>query len=372
MDNNADKKMVVLIVDDNPNNLKMLIDYLKESGFKLVVAQNGQEALDRVKIVQPDIILLDIMMPVLNGYDTCKQLKADDRYKDIPIIYMTALSDTINKLKAFETGAVDYITKPFHQEEILARVKTHITLQKQKKELSELNAMKNLFLSIIAHDIRSAINPLLLGSDVLLRMIKEYRNEKLNNFVSTLKKSAENANKLMENLLEWSKLHRGQLHYHPIQLNVKSLISQIVELLMEKANFKQIVIEQNIPPQLTAYGDYYLMNTVIRNLMMNAIKFTHKEGRIHISARADDTEDMIEIVIKDNGIGIENNIIENLFQIDHHYKKIGTNGEVGTGLGLKMCKDMVLMNKGRIWVESELHKGTSFYFTLPMFDQNQS
>ncbi|KPA13188.1 response regulator receiver sensor signal transduction histidine kinase, partial [Candidatus Magnetomorum sp. HK-1] len=118
---NKDKKMVVLIVDDNPNNLKMLIDFLKESGFKLVVAQNGNEALSRVKITKPHIILLDIMMPGLDGYETCKHLKSDEQYKDIPIIFMTALSDTRSKIKAFETGAVDYITKPFNQEEILAR-----------------------------------------------------------------------------------------------------------------------------------------------------------------------------------------------------------------------------------------------------------
>ncbi len=360
--------MVVLIVDDNPNNLKMLIDYLKESGFKLVVAQNGQEALNRVKHVLPDIILLDIMMPILDGYETCKLLKADEKYKDIPIIYMTALSDTRNKIKAFETGAVDYITKPFHQEEILARVKTHITLQKQKKELSELNAMKNLFLSIIAHDIRSAINPLFLGTEVLLRMVTKFNDNKLNMFVSTLRRSAENANKLMDNLLEWSKLHRGQMKYHPLQLNLSSLINQNLELLMEKANQKHITLKQSIPKDIIAYGDYHMMNTVVRNLVSNAIKFTNAEGSIHLSAVNND-DDMVEVSITDNGIGIDQDIIEKLFRIDHQYKLPGTAGETGSGLGLKLCRDMISINKGCIWVKSELKKGTTLFFTLPQYHQ---
>jgi len=366
MNENTNKKMIVLIVDDNPNNLKMLMDYLKESGFKLVVAQNGQEALDRVEVLIPDIILLDIMMPVLNGYDTCKRLKSDERFKDIPVIYMTALSDTTNKIKAFETGAVDYITKPFHQEEILARIRMHITLQQQKRELAELNAMKNLFLSIVAHDIRASINPLFLGTEVLARMIMPFKDEKLKAFVGTLKKSAENANKLMTNLLEWSKLHRGQLQYHPIQLNIQSLIHQNVELLMEKANHKQIQIQHDISQHMNAYGDYQMLNTVIRNIVSNAIKFTHVGGSIFIAARYNE-KNMIEFSITDNGVGIETDIIDQLFRIDHQYKTIGTDGEIGSGLGLKLCRDMVTINKGSIWVESELDKGTTFYFTLPPF-----
>ena len=359
------EKMVVLIVDDNPNNLKMLIDFLKESGFKLVVAQNGNEALARVKINKPHIILLDIMMPGLDGYETCKQLKSDEKYKDIPIIFMTALSDTGSKIKAFEVGAVDYITKPFNQEEILARVKTHITLQCQRQELFELNAMKNLFLSIIAHDIRSSINPLYLGTDLLSRMVKQFNDEKLTMFVTTLKKSAENANKLMENLLQWSRLHRGQMKYKPIKLNMKSLVFQITELLSDKIIDKKISIQQNITTDITAFGDYNMVNTIVRNLLSNAIKFTNPEGKIIITVYINQ-DDMVEFAIKDNGVGIDKKVQKKLFSIDHQFKMIGTAGENGTGLGLKLCYDLISKNKGNIWIESEINEGTCIYFTLPM------
>lgn len=150
----------ILIVDDQPVNLGILVECLKAAGFKTLVAANGEWALQQIDQIQPDLILLDVMMPGIDGFETCRRLKANATTREIPIIFMTALADLGDKVKGFEVGGVDYITKPFQQEEVLARVRTHVTIVAQRRQLEELNTRKDQFFSLIAHDLRSPVSSL--------------------------------------------------------------------------------------------------------------------------------------------------------------------------------------------------------------------
>jgi two-component system sensor histidine kinase/response regulator len=168
----------VLVVDDDPTNLSVLFNYLAEMGLKVFVAQDGESALEQVDYERPDIILLDILMPNIDGFETCLRLKANPATSDIPVVFMTALSDVEDIIKGFQIGAVDYITKPFHQEEVLARITTHLTLQHQRMKLYELNTMKNKFFSIVAHDMKEVL------STLVRKFIKLGENSKRDNGIS--------------------------------------------------------------------------------------------------------------------------------------------------------------------------------------------
>ncbi len=153
-----DEQATILVVDDNPTNLRVLVDYLGEIGYRTLVANSGERALTQLERVQPDLILLDVMMPGIDGFETCRRIKAAPAAADIPIIFMTALSETQHKLDGFQAGAVDYVTKPFQQEEMSARISTHLMIQRQRRELERVNAAKDVFISVIGHDLRSPID----------------------------------------------------------------------------------------------------------------------------------------------------------------------------------------------------------------------
>jgi two-component system sensor histidine kinase/response regulator len=216
----------ILIVDDNPTNLGVLFSSLTHAGFKVLVAEDGEKALAQVERTQPHVILLDILMPGIDGFETCRRLKCLEASAEIPVIFMTALSDTIDKIKGFEAGGVDYITKPFQQEEVLARVKAHLTIRQLQQQLQRqndllarqnelleekntqlvaLNASKDKFFSIIAHDLRSPFTGFLGLTQFIVENIEEWEREKIKDITTKLHESAENLYALMGNLLTWSR-----------------------------------------------------------------------------------------------------------------------------------------------------------------------
>jgi len=360
---NPYNQAAILIVDDNPVNLRVMIQHLADSGFETRIAQSGEDALEQLDIALPDLILLDIMMPGLDGFDTCQQIKQNPKTKDIPIIFMTALSETCNKVKGFRLGAVDYITKPFQQEEVLARINTHLTIQYQKLELARLNATKDRFFSIIAHDLRGVFNPIIISTDVLVRIAQKEAQETMIQFAEGVQRSTRNAYQLLENLLTWSRVQRGVMAYTPQKIVLNYIISRNISLYSEKAIQKNIQLTGGADSQLIGYADDNMIDTVIRNLIYNALKFTRPEGTIDVSAYQEEQTIIVKVV--DNGIGIEKQDQDRLFKIDTKFKTKGTANEEGTGLGLILCKELVEINKGTIQVESELDKGSTFQFTLP-------
>jgi len=374
-------EQLILIIDDNSSNLSVINDYLAEQQFKVVIARNGESGFHRAKLTQPNLILLDVMMPGIDGFETCIQLKADRQTAHIPVIFMTALNDVANKVKGFQVGGVDYLTKPFQHEEVLARVKTHLNLQLQANQLQQkngelqamsaelvkLNADKDKFFAIMAHDMKSPFLPLLGFSELLALAVDTAPREQIKHMAQQIYQSSKNVYRLLENLLSWSQLQQGRMIYQPQEINLGKLISQNVSLFSDNALVKGIKLEHQVALELRVYADKDMVEMILRNLISNALKFTAADGQIGISATIlSEPMGWVEVAVQDTGVGMSAEMCHKVFQLEHHVTTLGTAQEQGTGLGLMICQEMVVKHGGRIWVESEGGVGTTVKFTLAL------
>ncbi len=369
--NDSIKNSMILAVDDNPINLNVLAEQLSGYGFTILPVKSGEKALELMTRRQPDIILLDIMMPGgMDGYETCRQIKADERTKDIPVIFMSALSDTDDKVKGFELGAVDYISKPFKQEELLARINAHLIIRRQQEQLKRLNSIlrrvnanKDRFFSIIAHDLKSPFSILIGMPEIILAGKDTMSKEAIVDLVTDILQSAENTFALLENLLNWSRIQCGIIEFLPAQFDIQPIVERTINLLGPNARHKQIELRSRVLSETLVTADANMVETVVRNLVSNALKFTNPNGVITVSAV--ESGSFIEIAVADTGVGIPEEDLRNLFWIEEKIQTKGTAGETGTGLGLVLCKEFVEKNGGAIWAESQVDQGTTFRFTLP-------
>lgn len=359
-------KGTILIVDDNTNNLKILAEVLKENSYDFRMAKSGQLALNILEKTTPDLILLDIQMPEMNGFETCKRIKANEKKAKIPIIFLTANIDSESIAKAFESGGVDYVTKPFNSNELLARIDTHIKLKKQAEELERQNVTKDKFFSIISHDLKNPIANIIGFSDLILEDYKRLESSNIETFIGYINQSAKFSLELLENLLEWSRIQIGSLESIKADFDLSNLLAINIEGYRPQALAKNIQIKSNIEKNLLMHADEKMISTVIRNLISNAIKFTPNGGTITISSKKkiDADKKIIETEIRDTGIGMKEEDIQKLFKIEHNYLSKGTNNEIGTGLGLILCKEFLNQNDGEIRIESQPNIGSNFIFTL--------
>lgn len=356
------EKALILLVDDSPINLQILGTTL-EGTYKTAFARDGLQALDIIQHRQPDLILLDIMMPDMNGFEVCERLQASPDTRDIPIIFLTAKTETENMIKGLRLGAVDYITKPFQKEELLARVSTHLSLRQAKQQLQESNATKDRFFSIMAHDLRTPFSGLLGLTEVIMDNIEHYDAEKLKQMLSLQFDAVKNVFALLENLLTWSRIQRNIIEFAPHALNVFDVVERNIKLLLPVADQKEIILENRLGDELPVYADLNMIDTVFRNLLSNAVKFTNSGGTVTVSAGQQ--ENGLEVRVTDTGIGIDAEGQALLFRIDTQYRRPGTANERGTGLGLILCKEFIERHGGTIRVESEENVGTTFFVTLP-------
>lgn len=361
---NPNNRQKVLIVDDVARNIQLVANFLKQAGYDINYALSGKSAINHVKFEKFDLILLDIMMPEMDGFEVCQKLKSSPDTKEIPVIFLTAKTDIDSITKAFEAGGLDYITKPFNKAELLVRVKTHLDLQHKKRNLKELNATKDKFFSIIAHDLKSPLNQLLGLSDILQKEIESDRNTEVLKLANLINESAKSGRLLLENLLEWSRSQTGSININPEILDLATLADEVIALNENNALQKYISIKNKISKNIIAFGDGNMIKTILRNLISNGIKFTQQGGEINLKASV--SEYSVTVIVTDNGIGIAKDDINKLFKIDVNPKTIGNSNEKGTGLGLILCKEFVEINGGQIWVESVVGKGSSFNFSLPL------
>jgi len=352
----------ILIVDDIPANLKVLGGILKDEGYKIRPVLNGEMALQVAEKEIPDLILLDIMMPGMDGYEVCRRIKEIPKLKDIPVIFISALNDTKDMVRAFKTGGVDYVTKPFQAEEVSARIATHLKISRQSKELKLLNATKDKFFSIIAHDLRGPIGNLMQISEYISGKGK-VDEDTLYSFLEVQKELSKDTFYLLENLLNWARSNTNQIEYYPEILELNSIIKTSIDSIKNQILNKNISITANYSGTETAYGDQNMFRLIMRNLLSNAIKYTPKGGQINVSTYSGENQTVV-IAVKDNGIGMAPKILDNLFRIDVNISRPGTDGETSNGLGLLLCKEFIGKNGGKIWVESEEGKGSAFYFTM--------
>jgi two-component system sensor histidine kinase/response regulator len=359
-----------LVVDDNPKNLQIIALTLRELNYKLIIADGGQKAIDLADRYQVDLILLDVMMPMIDGFEVCKVIKSNPKYDDVPIIFLTALSDKTNLVKGFELGAVDYITKPFNKEELVSRIKTHLDLKFARDDLkllsqnlAEANAMKDKMFSVIGHDLRSPIGSVKMTLELLKSNFDHFDTNKVKGTLSSLTQTTDEVFNLLENLLWWARSQNGTLVCLPENIDVKSLVSGVFYLNKESLSIKNIRFESNIEDGCSVFADMNMLKTVLRNLVSNAVKFTHHEGQISISAFTNNS--FTTIKISDSGVGISEDNLANLFDEKKKVSLPGTDNEAGSGLGLTLCKNFVQANKGEISVESVLGEGSIFTIILP-------
>jgi signal transduction histidine kinase len=358
-----ESKGKVLIVDDLLDNISIVESILKLEGYTTSHRFNGKQAIEDLEENDYDVILMDIMMPVMDGYEATTLINSNPKTKDIPVLFLTAKADIDSISKAYKTGGVDFITKPFNRLELIARVKTHINIQRQRKELIELNATKDKFFSIISHDLRSPFNSIIGLTDILSNELSTLNQDEIVNIAQTIHKSTKDTYFLIDNLLEWSKSQTNRLVTKPIKFNIINNIMDVITLLEGQALMKSIVFKQELPSEIQVYADQRMIETTIRNLVSNAIKFTKPEGEVKISI--EDKNESIQVNIEDNGVGMTEEQLSLLFKVNTGFKSKGTMNETGTGLGLLLCKDFIERNNGSISVTSKVNQGSKFSILIP-------
>ncbi len=312
----------------------------------------------------------------------------------IGILYSRSLSSPIIKLTQqadnFRKGNLDAIVDLKSSDEIgalgrsfnemaerikllISQLEDEVNIIKQaedeikirNEQLSRSNAEKDKFFSIIAHDLRSPFHGLLILTEIMASGNEEFSKDELLEYGKSMHKSASILFQLIENLLEWAQMQRGSISFTPIELNLSTVALQNIEIINQRALQKGITISNEIPESLKVNADERMANTVLRNLFSNAVKFTKKDGKITVRAKTTDNE-MVEISVSDTGVGIGEKNINRLFKMNEKVSSKGTEGEPSTGIGLLLCKEFVEKHGGKIWVESQLNVGSTFYFTLPV------
>ncbi|MDF1547498.1 MAG: hybrid sensor histidine kinase/response regulator [Bacteroidales bacterium] len=365
----------ILIIDDIVSNIQVVANVLKKNNFNISYAQSGKSGIERAKQINFDLILLDIMMPEMDGYEVCTHLKKDPKTKDVPVIFLTAKTTEDSLKKGFDCGAVDFISKPFKVAELIARVNTHIQLKtireilsETNKNLQEANANKDKLLSIIAHDLRNPFSVLITFSKLLLDSLDDFSKEDILNYLKTFYQTSKQGYNLLDNLLKWSKSQTGKMEIEPEVIDFKDIVEENITLLNSQAKSKKIKLFNELPEDLFAFADLNMILTVLRNLLTNAIKFTAEGGKIEVSGK--DFDNYIEISVKDNGLGISEDDLGKIFRIDIKHSTTGTANERGSGLGLVLCKEFIEKNHGILTAKSSPGQGSEFIFTLPKPELN--
>lgn len=381
MDNQKEilkKNPLVLIVDDIPKNLQILSNILNTEGYQISFASNGLQALSVCEATKPDLILLDIMMPEMDGFEVCQRLKSNDTTKYIPIIFITGKAEMDDIVHGFKLGAVDYVTKPFNAIELISRVRNHIELKLSRDvivqynhqlkstqdELKQTIASKDKFFSIIAHDLRGPFSGFLGLSELLADEYEMLAKEEISQIATSMNKAAKRLFNFLENLLDWSRAQMGRMDYNPFVFELSDLVDRYIGLLQTTAAEKNIKLINEVPDQTSVFADNNMLGTILRNLLSNAIKFTNNGGEVRVGIEGE-TEGLYKVSVTDNGIGMTQEALEKIFRIDTKFTTPGTNNETGTGLGLVLCKELVDMHGGKIEVFSEKKVGTKFVFTIP-------
>lgn len=367
---NQNSNYTILIVDDVAKNINLLGMILRKEGYKIAFANNGKKAIETARNIIPDLILLDVMMPELDGFDTCEILKSDDKTKDIPIIFLTAKTDAESIVKGFEVGGADYVLKPFNQLELLSRMKHHLHLKTYQDSLikanTELNTNlqnRNKMISILSHDLRSPLAGVISLSDVMIYHYDKISEDEKKEYLQEFNKSLKSQLQLLEELLSWARLQNSDNEITMDDYRLHDEVDGVLNHLITTATNKGVNINNNIDESLVAFYDSSLINSVVRNIVSNAIKFTPHDGEIHIDAEIIE-DNFINVKIKDTGIGMPQSIIERLFQFGENISRRGTENEKGSGFGLILCKEMVEKNNGKIKVSSKESEGTLVEFTV--------
>ncbi len=359
----------VIVVDDTPANLQLLTGMLKERGYKVRPVPSGKLALQAAKNDPPDLILLDIMMPEMDGYEVCERLKADEKLREISVIFISALNETMDKVKAFGVGGVDYVTKPFQFEEVGARVSTHLELQRQRRKLKEnyeqlrrLEELRDNLVHMIVHDLRNPLTGISGFLDLALALEKETLTEDGLEYLQTAKRSTKAVIDMVSAVLDVSKMEAGEMKLHLVECDLVRIAADLMSGMESLKEAREMSLDAP-PVPVTVVVDKDLIFRVIQNLLGNALKFTPSDGWIRLGIEPD--ENRVCVRVRDNGPGIPAEYQERIFEKFGQVEARANRQKHSTGLGLTFCKLAVEAHGGSVGVESEVDKGSTFWFVLP-------
>jgi len=364
-------------VDDTPANLQVLAGMLKDRSYKVRPVPSGKLALLAAQRDPPDLILLDINMPEMNGYEVCEHLKADDKLKGIPVIFISVLTEQLDKVKAFALGGVDYITKPFQVEELHARVETHVKLRRLQIELEETNARlakgdrrKNEFLAMLAHELRNPLAPIRNALQIMRLTASQERqrpeDEAVQSASAMMERQVGQMVRLVDDLLDVSRISRGTIELRRGRIELASAVHHAVEAIRPQCQSMDHALTVTLPPKpIFLNADPTRLAQVVGNLLNNACKFTDKGGQIWLTVEREGKQAVIRV--RDNGIGITTDQLPRIFEM---FVQIDTSLERsvgGLGIGLTLVKNLVEMHDGTVEVHSAgVGQGSEFVVRLPI------
>lgn len=362
----------ILIVDDVMSNVLLLKVLLTNEKFAIATASNGRQALEQVEKENPDLVLLDVMMPDMSGFEVAQHLKSNPNTADIPIIFLTALNSTADIVKGFQVGANDFISKPFNKEELIIRVTHQISLVAAKRlilskteELQRTIAGRDKLYSVIAHDLRSPMGSIKMVLNMLiLNLLSEKIGAEMYELLTMANQTTEDVFSLLDNLLKWTKSQIGKLNVVYQDVDLVEVTDGVIEIFSMVASLKKIKIREMKPEKMMVNADIDMLKTVVRNLLSNAIKFSKENSEVLV--KMEEVDGMAVVSVQDYGCGISEEGQKKLLHTDTHFSTFGTNNEEGSGLGLLLCKDFVVKNGGKLWFTSKEGEGSIFSFSIPV------
>lgn len=362
----------ILIVDDVMSNVLLLKVLLTNEKFAIATASNGRQALEQVEKENPDLVLLDVMMPDMSGFEVAQHLKSNPNTADIPIIFLTALNSTADIVKGFQVGANDFISKPFNKEELIIRVTHQISLVAAKRlilskteELQRTIAGRDKLYSVIAHDLRSPMGSIKMVLNMLiLNLPSEKIGAEMYELLTMANQTTEDVFSLLDNLLKWTKSQIGKLNVVYQDVDLVEVTDGVIEIFSMVASLKKIRIHEMKPEKMMVNADIDMLKTVVRNLLSNAIKFSKENSEVLV--KMEEVDGMAVVSVQDYGCGISEEGQKKLLHTDTHFSTFGTNNEEGSGLGLLLCKNFVVKNGGKLWFTSKEGEGSIFSFSIPV------
>ena len=365
--NRSDYK--ILIVDDVVSNVLLLKILLTNEKFQVCTANCGSMCIEQARNEKPDLILLDVMMPDMSGFDTAVIMKKDPELKEIPIIFLTALNSPQDLVKGFQVGANDFLSKPFNKEELIVRVMHQIELvaakrliQKQNRELLATINNRDKMYSVIAHDLRSPMASIRMVLNLAVATIPaDIVGEEIFGLIDKANKESEEVHDLLDNLLKWTKSQTGRLNVVLQDLDLNDIIPGVVDIFEMIAATKHIKLSYTGQSTIVR-ADNDMLKTVVRNFMSNAVKFSPENSSIEISVVTEG--DFAKVSVRDHGVGISADRLGSIFHKGE--TTYGTGGEEGSGLGLQLCQDFARKNGGDVSMESVEGEGSTFSVFVPL------
>jgi signal transduction histidine kinase len=376
---------LVLVVDDNADMRAYLVRLLADE-YRVVSAHDGADALAKARRSLPSLVVADIMMPVMSGHDLLKAIRGDETLRTIPVILLTARAGTDARVESLEAGADDYVSKPFNEEELLARIKNQLRIHRQEQELEakaaqlqalyskleainaelrELSLRKSEFVSIVSHDLRTPLAAMSGFVDNLMDEIAGPLTEKQRRYLDRIKSNIGRLVRMINDLLDLSKIEAGTMRLDSKTFPIGDLAETVIDNLQGLAREKSISLRATtVDKNLLVLGDPDKLTQVLTNLVQNACKFTPAGGEVRLDVTADGTG-FAQVCVADTGCGIPPEETTQVFE--KFYRGTSSHGEArGAGLGLAIAKHFVELHQGRIWVDSLPGQGSRFYFTIPV------